>query len=227
MLSDSKYIKHIVLNELNNSNFLQIRSDLEDCELLPDGSGPCERLPNINKIAIYAVRIYDSYNDNYAIKIGESRRDIIKRLYELNSYYKCKNRMNLLFFGYVNNINAEKDIHTKLKKYRIKQTFGNSITPKSREIYTISNNFYDDLSDLFQFHTDNNFFESQNYIIDENNNELIKIYDDERDYFDENNIFDDIDYDELLEDESSYIQLNHKFGEVYWNYHMEYINIHL
>lgn len=223
MISDSKYIKHVVLKELNN-NFLQIREESADC--IPTNERTAiayERLPKINKIAIYAVRIYDSYNDNYAIKIGESRRNIIKRLNELNSYYKCEKRINLLFFGYVNDVNAEKDIHTKLKKYRIKKTFGNSITPKSREIYTISNKFYDDLTELFQFYTDDNFFESQDYIIDENSNELIKIYNDEQDYFDENSIFDETDYDELSENENSYIQLNDKICEKYWIHHMKYI----
>ena len=203
-MNTNQYIDNVVLKEIKESNFLNIRKDA---------------------MALYAIRINNSYSGKDCIKVGETRikstketcTQLLERIYSLNISLECERRIKLLFFGFVSNINSEKEIHSQLNIFSCNDIITNPLKSKPKELYHISSAFYDMLKYYFSFHTNNIFFESQKYKILDNSDEYIMIDDEtEIDQFEEN------DFDYLDDDETDkFIALNHheygkKYGEKYW-----------
>lgn len=203
-MNTKQYIDNVVLKEIKESNFLNARKDT---------------------MALYVIRINNSYSGKDCIKVGEVRIksneeihiQLSKKIYSLNMYYECERKIKLLFFGFIDNINSEKEIHKQLNTFSYNNIITNPIKSKPKELYHISCAFYDMLEYYFSFHTNNNFFETQKYMIHDNGDEYIMVDDEtEIDQFEEN----DFDY---LDDNETYkfIALNHheykkKYGKKYW-----------
>jgi hypothetical protein len=150
IMSRNNYIDNFILKEIYDSPYFYL-------------------LENSNSYGIYAIRIKMAHENKYVIKIGKTL-DIKKRINSLMDEFNCcDGEIILLFFGKSNYIQAESHIHQLLKqKYKcggIKDHHGR----KSYEVYDISSNLYDDITLLFSQVTRNNYFESQNYIINDNN----------------------------------------------------------
>jgi len=207
-MNTSQYINNVVLKEIKESNFLNVRTDT---------------------MALYVIRINNSYSGKDCIKVGETRikstkktcTQLLKKIYSLNAYYECERRIKLLFFGFIDNVNGEQKIHKQLEIFSCNDIITNPLKSKPKEIYHISRAFYETLEHYFSLHTNNNFFKTQKYEIYDNGDEYIMVDDEiEIDQFEEND-FDYLDDDEDKETDR-FIALNHheygkKYGEKYWN----------
>jgi hypothetical protein len=150
----------IVLNEIKNSKYSNL-------------------IPNNDTTGIYMCRIF--YNNHYFYKIGKTTTNLSYCLRSFNE------RIILIFYGKTNNVNAEKYIHNKLKKYQY----------TDKKLYHISSKLYDIFKKELKYYSKNYFFESIKYVIDDNNNEYYHI---DNEYIDFYSGLDNNDYIELDRD---------------------------
>ena len=170
-MSDKEIIINFGLNEINISPFSHI-------------------IKNNNQTGVYMVRLWIKWSNKFVFKIGYTNGDLDKRLIQLNHEFKSDGKIILLFYGKTTNVNAEHYIHQKLKEYVICENLNNPVKPQSREIYHISAELYDKFYSLLEEQTIGNFFESNYYIINDNNKEYYLLTSNIIDYFYDN----DIDY---------------------------------
>jgi len=144
------HIDNFILKELSVSTF----SDLLDV----DGTN-----------GIYVIRIKISHENKYMIKIGKTS-NLRERIYRhIDEFKDCGGEIILLFYGKSTNNEAEKYIHRKLRKFKRKVI----ITPfgkQSTEVYPINPRLIDYIEALYK-KTCEIYYESQNYIINNNGKE--------------------------------------------------------
>ena len=168
-----------ILNEINENNNINIKDPL-----------------------LYNIRIWNGYSNKYSIKIGYTE-NFSQRLIDINNRYDCYWRIFIIVCANINTINIEKEIHNELSKKHEKSNIGNPIKNKPKELYIISFSLYDDFVKIIE-RNKLKYFESENYLFEENNNE--KIYDDQ---IDNDNI--------ILKDNDNYIYLDQNINESkYW-----------
>jgi len=149
-MSKVDYVNNFILKELTSSSWNHL-------------------VKTSNNYGIYVVRIKLPYEEKYMYKIGKTI-DIEERMCSLMDEFNfCDGEIILLFYGKPKNILSETHIHQVLRqKYEyggLKDKFGR----KSNEVYNISSDLYDEIALLFSELTNDNYFESQRYIINDNN----------------------------------------------------------
>jgi hypothetical protein len=157
------YFDNIIFNELK---FSRKYSDLLDQTV--------DETENLLKI--YFIRLWVRKYDTYVYKIG-STTNIEKRMKQLNTYFDSCGRIIILFCAKINSVFCETYAHKILSDYRINDNIQNNIKSQSREIYDINNNVYDYFLNYIKTISQNNFFETSDYTIDDRNKETIVYYD--------------------------------------------------
>lgn len=93
-----------------------------------------------------------------------------------------------------------------MKPYLIQENVCNPIKHKSREVYPITSDVYDNIIEFMKSY-DYNIFETEHYVIEDDNTE--KIYDCENDTYD------------LITDDDGFIILDKSKNETkYWHKHL-------
>jgi hypothetical protein len=184
-----KYFNNTVLDELN----------LENPKFLDD----------IISDKIYMIRIWIRWSNSYVYKIGTTT-NIKRRFKEINYEYDCCGRIIIVACGIVSSNTFEKEIHNNLKMYRV-NNITNPIKSNKKELYQINNDLYDKFIDLLKIYS-NNIFESNDYVIDNNNIEHLRCYDEYKKYFSDNMI-------RIINNNDNFILLNKDFYELeYWTF---------
>jgi len=185
-MNNQRYINEIVLDEINDSIYSEL-------------------VPNTDSLGIYMCRIW--YNNEYVYKIGKTAKNLSNRLQDINEHFNSKRRMILIFYGKTTNVNAEEYIHRELKKYQYPDTS----KPKSKELYYISPNVYDAFKKELIKYTDNYFFETEKYRINDDNIEYYQICNEYIEYY--------INIVNFYDKEIKYIELDRRGNgseEQYW-----------
>lgn len=142
---------------------------------------------DIENDKLYLIRIWIKYTNTWKYKLGTTK-NLRNRIKELNNYYDCCGKIILVFCVNITNTNIEKKFHKILSKYRnTNNNITNPLKSKSRELYNISSNFYDKLLNLINELSDN-FFESEDYILDSDNCEHYRLDKEGIVFFQKNNI---------------------------------------
>ena len=163
---------------------------------------------------LYIVRIWIRWSNNYVYKIGTTK-NIKRRIRELNYEYDCYGRIIIVAVGQICSTAIEKKFHNKLKEYRI-NNITNPIKSNKKELYNINNKLYDNFIDLFKIYSDNYLFESEYYVLDDDNMEHILSYNIYKKYFSNN-------MNRKIEKNDNFISLNKESIELeYWSFVTKY-----
>jgi hypothetical protein len=155
-MCDEEIIKNFGMEEITDSKYASL-------------------IKNDGSTGIYLVRLLIGYSNKYVYKIGKTTQNLFDRLYQLNNEYKSNGKIILIFYGKNNNTNTEKNIQSKLSKWRILDNYHNPIRPKPKELYHILPELYDCFSELLKVYTSDFFFESEKYRLGDDNSEYYKL----------------------------------------------------
>jgi hypothetical protein len=100
--------------------------------------------------------------------------NIEQKIKDLNNYYQCCGKIIIIFCARIEFNFVEKLIHTKLKiyNYNKKHDLIDPLKSKPTELYKISSELYDEFNNLLLAHS-TEYFESNYYVINDNNTENI------------------------------------------------------
>lgn len=155
---------------------------------------------------LYLLRIWCRYTNKYVYKLGRTT-NIINRISQINTNFDCCGKIILILLVEIDNEFVELNINEILKNHKINKSMINPIKPKSKEIFKISRKFYDLLFDILD---DNypNYFESQIYVIEEDNSEHIMYNINNISFF--NKYVEYFTYDEFIDLSNKYLET------IYW-----------
>jgi hypothetical protein len=189
------YTNTFILDEINKSRFSEL--------VLPS-----------NEIGVYLIRIRLPYENKYTYKVGKTTKELAHRIKTLeDEFHDCNGEIILLFYGKSSNINAEKDIHTELKKKYNNKGTKDRFHRVSHEVYDISCDFYNEFEYLLAKETNGKYFKSERYHLLENNTEYYEIPTNMKERFAEagGQFIDRLKFYWLLDG------YNNKNEEIFWN----------
>ena len=127
---------------------------------------------NIEQDKLYLIRIWIGYCNQYVYKLGTTK-NLKQRIISINNNYNCCGKIILIFCVEINNTTIEQKFHKSLSPFKNNNII-NPLKCKPREMYNITSIFYDKLKDEIE-KLSNNFFESEYYVLDNNNIEHYRL----------------------------------------------------
>lgn len=118
-------------------------------------------LNDIDSTKIYLVRLWLKSSNNYVYRIGNTR-NLYKGIKQIDNKYNCRGKIIIIACGEVHSSNLEKKIHCELDEYKIE-----------KKLYNINNVLYDNFICLLKKYSYSDIFESDNYILENNNDEYL------------------------------------------------------
>lgn len=144
-------------------------------------------LSDIDSTKIYLARLWLKSSNSYVYRIGHTK-NLYQGIKQIDNKYNCRGKIIIIACGEVHSSNLEKKIHGELNEYKIK-----------KKLYNINNVLYDNFINLLKKYSYSDIFESDNYVLDDNNDEYLMS-------------------DIIVENNDNYIPLDQKLAESeYWN----------
>lgn len=117
-------------------------------------------LNNIDSTKIYLVRLWLKSSNNYVYRIGNTKN--LQRIKQIDNKYNCRGRIIIIACGEVHSSNLEKEFHNELYEYKIE-----------KKLYNINNVLYERFICFLKKYSYSDIFESDNYVLDDNNDEYL------------------------------------------------------
>ena len=118
---------------------------------------------------LYMIRLWSRWNDEYYYKLGFTN-DLGKRIIQLNNEFDSCGRIIIIMLSIVKSEKRERTIHKTLKKHNVVVTIQQK---KKTELYQISSDSYDDIKCVMG----DEIFETDRYVIDDDDYETLDGHD--------------------------------------------------